>query len=223
MQIKFDKLEEGEKVREIDTWFNTTTCSLHYFAELHDLLTRNFQEIESKFDSFVFQGSGWVFSKVLKMALTVVKFNPLSGGGNKNGQSLPLDIKKRRGAIDLSFKSDKEQWFLQCINRFYAKQNIDRDIDISNLSFPTLVNQIQLFEKRNHLSICVFGWQEKEKRLCVYYLTKQPRKKCIDLLLWEDHFYLINDLSRLIGCRWHKRNRKKIVGLVYAITLLKRD
>ena len=38
VKVRFDKLEEGEKVRETDTWFNTVTSVLHYLQELDVLL-----------------------------------------------------------------------------------------------------------------------------------------------------------------------------------------
>ena len=209
VKVRFDKIEEGEKVRVTDTWFNTTTTTLHHLTELKQLLLKNFQEIENKFDAFVFQGSGYIFDQILKLTLTVARFIPLSGGSKTH--LLPSDVLKKHGAIDLGFRSEKDRCFLQCINRFCARNDIDRDIDASNLTFPTSLSQIPLFEKRNKFSVNVFGWQPQERRLCVYYLSKQRDNTCIDLFLYKDHFYLINDLSALIGSRWHSRRHKKFV------------
>lgn len=209
VKIRFLKMQDGKQISQVEPWFSCQTATLYQKSDLPKLLKQNAKAIESHFDVFVFQGSGFIFDCVLELFLSVVKFYPLSGGIS-SGYSLPMNIKKRR-AIDSNISYDKDRCFLQCINQYYAKQKINADLDISNLSFPTSINEIKLFEKRNGLSINVFGYYQKEQRLIVYYHSKNHTKHCIDLLLWKEHYYLITDLSRLIGKRWSKKNQKKYI------------
>ena len=212
VQIKFDKLVEGEIVRELSSepWFTTTSVTAFYENQIEDLLLSSFQEIESRFDCYVQMGSGWIFSKVIALKLTLAQFYPCSGGINPAKKILPDLVSRKKGAC-VNLKSDKNRCFIQCITAYCLRNNIEQDIDTSNLTFPTPLSQILLFEKRNGFSINVFGWVENDARLCVFYLSKVKSKHCIDLLLWKEHYYLIADLSKLIGKRWHKSMGKKYV------------
>ena len=209
VQVKFIKLEEGKTVSEIEPWFNSTTSTLYRINELDDLLEKDLKNIESLFDVFVYQGSGWVFKRILTLFLTVAKFYPLSGGKWPTSV-LPFSLRKHN-AIDLTSSSEKDRCFLQCINRYCSRHNINTELNISNLEFPTPINQIKLFEKRNGLSINVYGYYPKEARLTIYYHSKIKSKHIVDLLFWKQHYYLIVNLSRLIGKRWSSKSKKKFV------------
>lgn len=86
--------------------------------------------------------------------------------------------------------------------------------DCRGLSFPTPLAQIRLFEQRNpELNINVYGpnlaYMKNRKRsiteplLHVYYHSKKKEdgKILIDLIMWKKHYYLVRDLSRLLGSR----------------------
>jgi methyl coenzyme M reductase subunit C-like uncharacterized protein (methanogenesis marker protein 7) len=60
----------------------------------------------------------------------------------------------------------------------YAQYDVD--FDISDLTFPVRICDIPKFERRNNISVNVFGY---EKNLYPLHLTKERGLKHVDLLL----------------------------------------
>ena len=85
-------------------------------------------------------------------------------------------------------------------------------LDTRNLSFPTRLEQIHCFEQRNNLAVNVFGLTGKNDQMCVYHYTKDmnkilPTERCIDLLLYRKHYYLVTSLNRLIASPTYLQSR----------------
>ena len=99
-------------------------------------------------------------------------------------------------------------------------------LDFSGLSYPATLAQIPSFERRNNLVINVYALvkegrprQEgspggKSAPIRILYLSKNltkndlPREdRFVDLLLYKKHFFLITNLSRLLGRAVGKRKK----------------
>ena len=71
------------------------------------------------------------------------------------------------------------------------------------ISFPTPISDIIKFEKKNNISINVFGWGDGE--IFPLHITQFNHHRHINLLLISNevtrHFCLIRNMSRLLGDR----------------------
>ena len=67
------------------------------------------------------------------------------------------------------------------------------------------MNQISKFEKHNqHLNfkINIYGYNDldyKNPDIIPIRISKMKSKKIVDLLLYDDHYYLVNNFNRLCG------------------------
>ena len=86
-------------------------------------------------------------------------------------------------------------------------------LDWTNISFPTPLNQIKIFEKNNPYSINVYGWTGTS----VYPLriSEHTNGECINLLLLTDkknqHYCWIKNMSRLTASQVNKHKGKRYV------------
>ena len=246
VQIQFSKLvsttaDDGTQTssyekRLMEPWFTTETKQVLYKNQIHDLLQKDFQSILAKTDTFLHQGSGWTFERILDLRLTIAEFVPFSGGKISRPHALlPTSIRKKRACLHTRIEyADDDKCFLYCIavhekynngcNDFRKfnlhKWEMKTTLDLSNLSYPTSLRQISLFEQRNNYSINVYRWtaaskEQKTVPLQVLYLSKNvrtaPKRNHVDLLLHDNHYFLITNLSRLIGNDIKRRCGKKFV------------
>ena len=225
LQVRFAKQDPDTEanVITIDTWLNTKqTDSIYFVHQVKHILTECFNEIQTRAENFIRQGSGWIFDRVLRLHLSVAKFIPLSGG-RITTQRLPLKMMRKRACyvpmtnntsdeIERCFLDAVLAWHVMHLRGYKTLMNTDiqrirryeRFYNTSNLSFPTPLNQIPVFEKRNNLSIYVYGWRSKREchqtgtPLSVLYMSK-TLCPTVDIMLYRRHYYLITNLSRMLG------------------------
>ena len=174
-----------------DPWFNTTT--IFSINELKEQIAHNLQEVQTKFEVFIQQGSGWTFDKVLALNKSVFKYVNMYGGAEYKAKGsnslhrvkLPLEIVRKKACLQLNnHKNDSrgDECFLHCIlTHLKRKTNNPRvrisdfekwvdqsSLDISNLSFPVSINQIPSFEKKNNLSINVYCFVKDTLKIVIY-------------------------------------------------------
>ena len=222
-------IDAGLNIIELQPWFiSQTKSSLQDRYNLRKTLNECFTEIIRSFETWTYRGSGYYFVRVEKLHLNVTRFIPLSGGGCRRQDTLPtyLLAKQSITKVITDDVNSSDSCFLDCVragcciqrrriaNKSYSpsifyfnKEKIDT-LDSRNLTFPTAIGQIELFEKRNDfLLINVYGLNSKvrtDRKLASLYVlhhSKQSEKEkiIIDLLYYQEHFYLIKNLSRLIS------------------------
>eukprot|EP00733_Pompholyxophrys_punicea_P000062 Pompholyxophrys_punicea_v1_NODE_8_length_8388_cov_12.748020.p1 type:complete len:997 gc:universal NODE_8_length_8388_cov_12.748020:3285-6275(+) len=92
-----------------------------------------------------------------------------------------------------------------------------KQLDFSQVTYPTSLKDVEKFEKRNNLRIYVYGVERKE--FVPLYISKlsQCDVPAIDLLLLEDsetlkrHYTFVSDLSRLLGSSMSKNEHHKFI------------
>ena len=71
------------------------------------------------------------------------------------------------------------------------------ELNCSMLTFPVKIADIPKFESSNNLKINVMG--VNEKFVVPIYLSKARSDKEINLLYYENHYFLIKNIARLLG------------------------
>ena len=196
VNVRFNKFEEND-IKTSEPWFsNESPAILYNDSEINILLEEIFSEIQVKFDSFIQNGSGFYFDKVLGLSLVICKFQPLAGGVD-NVPILPLALRNRR-AIHIFGKTDKGGCFMQCIRHHLRNHKPDIELRTGTIDNPTTLEKIPTFELINNLAIYVFGTNRKGD-VCIYYVSKNPKAKTvIDLLLYQNHYFYVKKLAGLV-------------------------
>lgn len=209
----------GHKV-EIDAWFSTENVLILTKNQIEDNLTKAWQKIFSKLDTFVKEGSGWVLANVLKIVLKVAKFRIIKGGCSDS--CLPKELKKSKAIVKCERKS-KKMCFLHTIilslNLDKKKRNRSRIIKsdlkclkhlpLKMLKFPTSLKDVLRFEKFADFCINIYGFENA--CLFPYYVSSysEIRPKQVDILYHQEHFYPIQNLALLLKQGQSKRNTRK--------------
>ena len=209
---------ENDCMKMIDVWFLAETHTLTVLSQVSSVLNKSAQDMLSKFDAFVHQGSGWMVKEVKVFSLNVNEFTLFSGGGGCS--SLPLHIRRSRSCILIGNSCD-DRCFLKCVvAALYGKgKNVGRwcgeyekimrgiqELSSGFLTFPMTLKVIKKFEQKWPLSINVYGYSGV---IYPHYLSStllQPDRQLVNLLLYSGHYFLIRNMSTLVTpqCKMNK-------------------
>jgi len=181
VQIEYVKIvtdgngDYQERISE--PWFIGNMGKVFLRKEINGAIQSLLPGLAEQTEVYLHNGSGWLFRKVLKFNLVLIRFRPFSGGNDKRGSvKLPPFIARKRACItvrDGLKSSDSSKCFLHClyIHRLLRKSNgrqvsptkrgFERwekknSLDTSCLSFPARLWQIKNFEQRNGIAINVY-------------------------------------------------------------------
>ena len=160
VNVRFRKLVDHDVTSE--PWFQSEKVFCIYSKwDWNVALTNAFTKIYTSVDSFLTEGSSWVFQKILGMRVILANFKPLSGGCP---DMLPAKIQRKRALLNIiNRRSDLDDCFVEAVaaalklrgrkcpmNRLSATdlEGFKCSLDTSNLSYPTLVSQIKKFETK---------------------------------------------------------------------------
>ena len=135
------------------------------------------------------RGSGFVLKSIHEIETRIWKSNPLRG---KTYHKLPDWVIRKKAVINVK-NSDSccFKWAVlaalhaQEHSRFSNEVSLYRKYeqlyDFSGLTFPVAINKIDIFEKKNDVSINVYGLETKEHQgnfvYCVCFEDNKERKK----------------------------------------------
>ena len=202
----------------IEPWFNSSSSSLATKYDIESSVLAGFHEIKHNFDIFIQHSSWWVLKTIKSLHLSLVKYQPLKGGCSLH--KLPIVVLRKKAC--LSINCDDNKCFIYAIlahmfpctlhpgriNNYLAFMDV---LNTDGLNFPVTLRQIERFEKNNKLSINVFMFQTVLYPIYVSKLKVTDKQKQIELLLSKKHYYLIRNLSRLIGTSFTKNTQQKFV------------
>ena len=174
------------------------------------------EEVESHIKSLVFKiekyrenGSGWLVEGVSAINIMITKYNPMTGG---TFIPLPKDIKNKTSLLNVRNKDQKcLLWSLLAYlhpaethsDRVTSYKQFESDLDMSGITYPVHLNQIDKIESQNNLAISIYGWEKGEG----FYPLKisEASGEPISLLLlangYNQHYVLIKSLSGLLSDR----------------------
>ena len=156
----------GEVIEQSDNFYvpsrirelNNSTQTRDQLTGAHDAMIAQVPEKE-------LQGSGWVLHRVLTVAVDIGRLVPLKQG---SWFDLPHSLMLKKAVVNV--RNTDQQCFKWSVLSalFPAVKHADRvskyaahesELDWSGLSFPTPLDDIPKFERRNNVSINVYGWE----------------------------------------------------------------
>ena len=165
-----DKTLAGEVIGEIDDFYVSTgivqiTAPSQVDAALSSMIGGMTQRVPEQET----QGSGWVFQRVSTLEIHMAKYQPLKGSSYLE---LPKPLALKKAIVNV--KNADEQCFKWAILSalFPASKDAQRvgkyaehenKLDWSGMTFPVTLDKIRFFERRNNLSVNVYGCEIKKK------------------------------------------------------------
>ena len=181
------------------------------YGEMRDKMLENLAEFQKN-------GSGWRLKSIYGLEIKITKYNPLSGLGYSK---LPPFIAKKN--IVINMRNDDTQCFKWAATRALnpVANNPNRitneltkqteKYNWEDISFPTKLTEIGIWEKNNNFNVNVFSYDETEKEIYTNRLgeLKEP-DETINLYLHDDnHYCVIKDLNRLVSSQLNKSGHAK--------------
>ena len=163
-------------------------------------------------------GSGWRLQSVEMLEIFITKFKPLNG---KSYKPFPKVIVKKKAVINMENKDN--QCFKWAVTR--ALNPVDRDSERitkilktqaekynwNDIEFPTKLKDIHKFENNNNVTVNVFSYDDETKKVYTLRLSKTDFKETINLFLYDEHYGVVKDLSRLVSSQVNKDKCKKLI------------
>ena len=208
LQVKFTKLGESGQIITSDPYFSTEVFA-STSPNVDDEIDSSFQQLVNRIEMFEKEGSGWTIDQIMNLEIKTITYSPISGSSYI---TLPKKLQNKKAILNI--QNNDECCFkwsvLAHLHPVHWKDNANRvshytqyeaDLDWSMVSFPTSLSDIAKFEKKNNISINVFGWDNDE--IFPLQITESRHHTHINLLLINDgtkrHFCLIRNMSRLLG------------------------
>ena len=213
VQVKMIKTSVDGIVDRAEPYFRSQTYTLLYTDEIseHDI-NEAFQKMYASFEQYISLGSNWTLESVSRLKLHVVPYLPLGGGSYIK---LPTTLAKSHCIINI-FSFDLKCFLWSILSSLYPvelnSENVEHYIPYENklnmtgITYPVQLNQIDTFENQNDISVNVFGFEESIFSLRI---SKKRNVFHVNLLLLKDgekqHCCLIKDFNRFLSRV--KRNR----------------
>ena len=206
-------MRQGDSVEE--KYFNSYPHIVNAWNNKKNIFNSLYSQLVSVYNNTDFEGSGWGIIGNARVTLNYGKYEPFKGGCSV--VDLPKWLSDKKATT--SIISGDLKCFFWCILRFFnpkekdkgrldknlikiSKDDPNRYADFSGVLYPVSSEDVELFQKRNpHLCILIYGVDVKAKKTPLIYDGKEyanPDATNIFLLFYFDHYYLINDLSRLL-------------------------
>ena len=207
-------MRQGDQVEE--KYFNTYPHIINAWNNKKNIFNSLFSQLISVYNNTDFEGSGWSLIGNVRVTLNYGKYEPFKGGCSIVDLSKWISDKK----ATVSMISGDLKCFYWSILRFLNprekdKGRIDKNLkkiseeepnkyaDFNDIVYPVSSDDIEKFQKRNpHICILIYGVDDRAQKTPLIYDGKEHAKQDatnIYLLFYCDHYYLINDLSRLLS------------------------
>ena len=168
------------------------------FKSIYTTVIRNIQRSLGK-------GSGWIIDPVIDHTISISKYNPLAG---RSYEKLRKELDHpRKGLINIQNIGDNE-YFKWCLVRYLnpadhhpariAKTEKDfvKRLDFRDIKFPVKIKDIhKIKNKKNSLSISIFGYENKEKQPICVSKKCWKEKHVYSLLIGEGETVFIKDFN----------------------------
>ena len=222
IMVRFDPTT-GNVIAEEPAHFNSAMEIVLEATDLQGVYERVKTKILESFSTYLKNGSGWVLKKVVRLDITLSKFEPMKGSSY-----IPLPKKmKNKGAI-INMKNEDEYCFKYSIARSLnpVEKNPGRitkklreqaeKLNWDGIEFPTPCSEkyFEKFGKNNNMSVLVFGYDDEEK-IIPLHIPKVMRETVIRLFFQKSgdgkkwHYGVVKSMSRLVSTQTSKKKAKK--------------
>eukprot|EP01051_Picozoa_sp_SAG22_P009985 SAG22_NODE_871_length_6748_cov_60.669274_2_plen_589_part_00 len=206
-----------------DWWKTSNIRDVTNGTQIEDAVKASKNKLVQDIPEMQKRGSGWIFHKVLTVEVHIAKYKAIKGGSYIE---LPKVLALKKAIINVKNKDHECFKWSMLSALFPASRDGERitkylehqdKLDFTGISYPTPLTDLPKFERRNKISINVYGYTEKQGS----YLLQKSKEHSIaethvDLLLLHDqktgnsHYCWIKNFSRFCGSKSnHNHGGKK--------------
>lgn len=205
--IIFQKVKENESIETKSFYFCSKAERILSHIMIYPKIDKAFRKIIESIDSFVRNGSGWSIKKIQFIDLHLGSYRELRGGC-AHAVQLPTRLKNKKSLLNIRCHDNK--CFIYCIaaKLYPAKRNKGRpskyipyikNFNTKDITFPVKLSDIYKFERKNNLTIHVFGIEENEVYPLYVSKTSKVGRAEIDLFYYEKHYFLITNFNGFLN------------------------
>jgi len=182
------------------------TCPVHVSAAYEPQLvdfSAIITELNNAVDQFTCHSSGYVMTRVIKLTVVMVPFNPLAGGGGSSYIPTPRQIANKHAIVNVKNLQDDMCFKWAILSALFpATQHADHlskyvshknDLDCSSLQFPIDPKQFSLFERDN-------------PNIVLYCLAHDEENRSFDTIPFATHAFAF-ETNQPILARFAGRSR----------------
>ena len=229
LRVRLSKsTEDGVIYRE--PYFNAGPFTVTNRLDIEESLHNGIERILELIAVWLSEGSGWVFESVKLHIINIVSYFPLRGSSYIE---LPKELRNPMKGL-INPKNTDNKCFLWCHNRHLnplkkdpqritkADRESVKRLDYTGVSFPVTFSDMNRIEKKNKISVSVFGYELEDKKKGIGgfpYPIRLSKANFPDHmeLLWigtddekyeKSHYVLIKDFDRFMSSFTKHKARK---------------
>lgn len=227
MCVVFEKFKDNEIIKK-EFYFTSKAKRILSKYELNEKINETFQEILNHIEEFLNLGSGWIVDDIKCLDLHVGAYKSFSGGCLN--VKLPNTLKNKKALLQIKCKDNLCFIYAVLAALYPQKHNKNlastykkykKKLSFHFLKFPVKICEIAKFEKINKLKINIYGY---DSLVFPIYRTSNNKYeyKEIDILLYQNHYYLITNFNRLLNEKrgLHKFCKNCLIGFARRSTLI---
>ena len=216
----FEKYDFNErKSIVITTWFRTDTYNILTSAAIFSYVDEAVELLLNRCEAFMTEGSGWLFKTVNQVLLKIDEYVTFSGACSKS--ELPVFLQKKRCCFTVE-GGERDKCFLYAVaaavlnpkkkhpKRLRVYESFIRSLSSNEfIKFPVRLPDVVVFENANDISVNIFTYEDNV--LCPTYVTKcVDKSRHVNLLLYNNHYFAITNLSAMLSSVRNSRRKKYI-------------
>jgi hypothetical protein len=216
VRVKFQK--EATELEEQNRCFKTKNVRVLQADDVDGILDRLFGKLLKEKSESSSKGSGWSLREILGLELRVNRYRPLRGSSYIE---LPPKIAQTHSVINVQNKDDdfcfKYAIWAKNIDgnpqrvSKYNTQSFRAGYDWDCISHPVEISKIVIFERKNNISINVFGLDERDNVYPIKIVNEELEDHRDLLYLVEgnkSHYCYIRNFDKLVKSQMTKHKSK---------------
>ncbi|CAB4010357.1 Gastrula zinc finger [Paramuricea clavata] len=220
IKVRMSKEIGNNKTKKDSIYFKSKTGTATNFEDIESTAAQNQLTILSRIETFQNLGSNWIILNIESHYVNIAMYKPLKGSSY---MKLPADISNPKCGL-INMQNDDNKCFMWSHLRHVRPRarrattitKQDREfavnLDYEGIDFPVKISDIDKIERKNSISISVFGYKGKKQ----FYPIRNSKTKYdehMELLLLGDnnggnHYVLIKDVNRMLFSVSGNSNKK---------------
>ncbi|CAB3994705.1 Gastrula zinc finger [Paramuricea clavata] len=220
IKIRMSKEIGNNKTKKDSIYFKSRTGTATNFEDIESTAAQNQLTILSRIETFQNLGSNWIILNIESHYVNIAMYKPLKGSSY---MKLPADISNPKCGL-INMQNNDNKCFMWSHVRHVrpkarrattiTKQDVEfaKNLDYEGIDFPVKISDIDKIERKNSISISVFGYKGKKQ----FYPIRNSKTKYdehMELLLLGDndggnHYVLIKDVNRMLFSVSGNSNKK---------------
>ncbi|CAB4009240.1 Gastrula zinc finger [Paramuricea clavata] len=220
IKVRMSKEIGNDKTKKDSVYFKSKTGTATNFEDIESTAAQNQLTILSRIETFQNLGSNWIILNIESHYVNIAMYKPLKGSSY---MKLPADISNPKCGLINMQNMDEKCFMWSHVRHLRPKarrataitkqdREFAKNLDYKGIDFPVKISDIDKIERRNSISISIFGYKGKKQ----FYPIRNSKTKYdehMELLLLGDnnggnHYVLIKDVNRMLFSVSGNSNKK---------------